>query len=193
MADQDAPGSAQGQWFDFVEEMNEQFVDAMEANARAQAEFVESWSEALESLSGEGYLVEGIESYGRAYSSWMDAAKETAEKTAEVAAGNEVSPEEFRDIWLDAANEAFKEVTSTDAFAAITGHTVEDALELRRAADESAQATLHELGFATEGDVREVAERLVELERRQKRVEREVEGIQEVERKLDRVLDQLEG
>lgn len=178
MENQFDPGSVQEQWTDYMHQMNEQFVDAMEANARAQTEFVESWSDTVEELTDGGDLADGIEGYAQAYSVWMDAAEEVLE---EVTSG-EISPEEFQDLWLDAANEAFKEVMSTDAFAALTGRRVEDALELRQATDEATQKTLHELGFATEGDVRETGERLVELERRQ----------QAVERKLDRILDHLE-
>ena len=172
--------------------MNEQLAEAMESSARAQSEFVESWFETLESMSDEEYVEESLESYGQAYSVWMDAANEAMERTADVASGEEVSPEEFRDVWFDAANEAFKEVMSTDAFAVLTGEAVEDALELRQAADQNAQATLHELGFATERDVRELGERLVELERREKAVERRLERLDAIEGKLDRVLDRLE-
>jgi len=192
MPDRFDPESVQESWPDFVGTMNEQLVEAMESSARAQSEFVESWFETLESMSDEEYVEESLESYGQAYSVWMDAANEAMEKTADVASGEEVSPEEFRDVWFDAANEAFKEVMSTEAFAALTGQVVEDALELRQASDETVQSTLHDLGFATEGDVRELGERLVELERREKAVERRLERLDAIEGKLDRVLDRLE-
>lgn len=178
------------EWANFVAQMNEQLVDTMEASARAQAKFVESWLDSVEPMDEE-LFTEGMEGYARAYEVWMDAAEETAEEAAAVDDG-EFSPDEFRDLWLDAANEAFKEVMSTDAFASFTGQAVEDALELRQAADESTQETLHELGFATERDVREVGERLVEFERRQKKVERRLERVDEIDQKLDRVLDRLE-
>jgi len=98
------------------------------------------------------------------------------------ARGRDVDIEEFRDIWLNTANEAFKEVMSTTAFAKMTGETVGDVLELQEQADEAAQETLNSLGFATEGDVVEIGDRLVELERRQ----------HAVEQKLDRVLEHVE-
>jgi hypothetical protein len=186
------PESAGEQWTGFMERMNEQLVEAMETNARAQSAFVESWFESVESMGDEEYLEESLESYGRAYSVWMDAAQEAMEKTADLASGEEVSPEEFRDVWFDSANEAFKEVMSTEAFAALTGQTVGDALELRQAADETVQETLHGLGFAAERDVREIGERLVEVERRGKEVERRLAGLEAVERKLDRVIEHLE-
>lgn len=181
MTDGSDPKPTRGQWTDVIERMNEQFVDALETNARTQSEFVGSWFESLGSMGEEGYVEESVESYGRAYSVWMDAAEEAMEKTADLAAGEAVSPEEFRDVWYDSANEAFKEVMSTDAFAAATGETVNNAAELRKASDEAKQASLHELGFAAERDIREVGERLVELERRQ----------HEVEEKLDRILEHL--
>lgn len=192
MADQSDPESTADQWNDIVAQMNDQLVDGMEASTEAQAEFLESWVNAFESIPGEGYSKESFESNTRVHSIWMEAAEETAEKVAAAASGEEVSPNEIRDLWLENANEAFKEVMSTDAFASLTGRTVEDALELRQTVDENAQATLHELGFATERDVREVGERLVELERRQKKVERGLERLDEVEAKLDRVLERLE-
>lgn len=192
MADKSDPDAVPDHWDELVAQMNEQFVENMEASAEAQAGFIESWVDAFESVNEEQYANEGLEGYSQAHSVWMEAAEETTEKMAEVAGGEEVSPSEFRDLWLDAANDAFKKVISTDTFAAMTGQTVEDALDFRRMADENAQETLHGLGFATERDVREVGERLVELERREKKVERKLERLGEVERKLDRVLEQIE-
>ena len=192
MADGSDPEPTSGQWNEIMARMNEQMVEGMEASTEAQAEFVESWVGAFESIDQEQYTTEGFEGGTRAHSIWMDAAEETAEKMAAAASGEDVAPEEVRDLWLDSANEAFKEVISTDAFASMTGGTVEDALEMREAVDESTQSTLREFGFATERDVREVGERLVELERRQKKVERGLERLEAVEAKLDRVLDRLE-
>lgn len=183
MSDQ-YPGNAAGSnWNEFFEQANQQFVEALETNMEAQAEFVESWSETIEASTDDDRLSEGVEGYARAYEVWMEAADQMVER-AEAAAEDEefADVEEFRDIWLNTANQAFKEVMSTSAFAAATGQSVQDALELQQTANESAEATLHNLGMATEGDIREVGDRLVELERRQ----------HEVERKLDRVLEHLE-
>jgi len=192
MADGSDPGQMSEQWSEIVARMNEQMVEGMEASTEAQAEFVESWIGAFESVDQEQYAAEGFEGSTEAHSIWMDAAEETAEKMAAAASGEDVSPEEVRDLWLDSANEAFKDVISTDAFASMTGGTVEDVLEMREAVDESAQSTLQEFGFATERDVREVGERLVELERRQKKVERGLERLDAIEAKLDRVLEHFE-
>ena len=168
-------------WTDLLSGMNDQLASAMETNMQAQNTLFESWSGAL-SAGDDGQFGDGMDGYAGAYDIWMDAADEAMEKAAGATEGEDLSPNEFRDLWLGAANEAFKEVMSTDAFAAATGERIGDAVELRQATDEITQGTLHELGFATEGDVREVGERLVELERRH----------HEVERKLDRVLDHLE-
>ena len=169
-------------WTELLSGMNDQLASAMETNVQAQNALLESWSGALGSVGDEGQFEDGMDGYSGAYDIWMEAADEAMEKAAGATEGEELSPNEFRDLWLGAANEAFKEVMSTDAFAAATGERIADAVELRQATDEVAQGTLHELGFATEGDVREIGERLVELERRH----------HEVERKLDRVLDHLE-
>jgi hypothetical protein len=171
-----------GDWNGFVEQMNEQFMEAVEANMEAQAEFVESWSEAVEEGVDEPEAAEGVQGYARAYETWMEAAEQMVERANDAVEGDDVDVEEFRDVWLNSANEAFKEVMSTSAFAAATGQTVAGAMEAKRQADDAAETTLHDLGLPTESDVQEVGDRLVELERRQ----------HEVEQKLDRVLEHLD-
>jgi hypothetical protein len=169
-------------WNEFAQQMSEQFTAALERNVEAQADFVETWFDTLDETIEAGSADESMKGYARAYEAWMNAATEQFERSADVLEGEDVDVEEFRDLWLNTANEAFSEVMSTPAFAAATGQTVEQALEMRQEIDEAAQDTLSELGFATEGDVVEVGERLVELERRQ----------HAVEEKLDRVLEHLE-
>ncbi|ELY39742.1 poly(R)-hydroxyalkanoic acid synthase subunit PhaE [Natronorubrum tibetense] len=169
-------------WNAVVEQWNEQFMDAIEENMEAQAQFVESWSEAVGEATEEDEISEGVEGYARAYETWMNASQQMVERMNDSIEGEEVDMDEFRDIWLNTANEAFKDVMSTTAFAKMTGETVGDILELQQQADEASQETLSQLGFATEDTVVEVGDRLVELERRQ----------HAVEQKLDRVLDHLE-
>jgi hypothetical protein len=111
----------------------------------------------------------------------MDAAKSMFERTSDAAQGEEVDPTELRDIWLQSANEAFKEVMSTSAFAAANGQLVEAMMDMQEEADDVTQDTIRQMGLPTRDDVMEVGERLVELERRQHRVEE----------KLDRVLEEL--
>ena len=169
-------------WNAVVEQWNEQFIDALEENMEAQAKFVESWSEAVGEATEDNEISEGVEGYARAYETWMNASKQMVDRMNDQMEGEDVDVEEFRDIWLNTANEAFKDVMSTTAFAKMTGETVGDVLELQQQAEESSQETLRTLGFATEEDVVEVGDRLVELERRQ----------HAVEGKLDRVLEHLE-
>ncbi|WP_396613749.1 poly(R)-hydroxyalkanoic acid synthase subunit (plasmid) [Haloferax sp. S1W] len=171
------------EWTTYAEEMNEAMLAALERNVEAQSQFVESWLDALDEtpeVTSET-MSEGLDGYARAYEVWMNAAERQFERASDAFEGEEVSPDEFRDIWLNSANEAFKEVMDTSAFAAATGQTVEDALEIQQEVDDAAQSTLRTLGFATEGDIDEVAKRLVELERRQ----------HAVETKLDRILDAM--
>lgn len=182
MTDSYTANDGEGDWTRFMERMNEEFMHSFERNMDAQAEFVESWSRAVESSMDESDFADGATGYARAYEAWMDAAERMTERVNDAMAGEEVAAEEFRDIWLETANRAFKEVMSTNAFAAMTGQTVDDLLEAQRQADEAAETTLRTLGFATESDVAEVGDRLVELERRQ----------HEIERKLDRVLEAVE-
>jgi len=166
-----------------VEQMNDAVADSVEQNMQAQAAFMESWADAVEdSVPEEDVLAEGMQGYNKAYEVWMDAAERMFERSTDAAQGEDVEPSEFRDIWLQSANEAFKEVMGTSAFAAANGQLVESMLEMRQEADEIGQDTISQLGFPTRDDMDEVGERLVELERRQ----------QAVEQKLDRVLDALE-
>jgi dGTP triphosphohydrolase len=169
-------------WNDFASRMNEQFVEAMEKNMETQAEFVQQWSEMVGQASDTE--VDGAaEGYRRAYEAWMDAADQVADRMDDAADGEQVPVEEFRDVWLSTANQAFKEVMSTTAFAAWTGSSVGRMLEMQEQADQAAEDTLSTLGFATDSDVAEVGDRLVELERRQ----------HAVEQRLDRILEELEG
>jgi hypothetical protein len=173
----------QEEWTRMVEQMNEAVADSVEQNMEAQAAFMESWADAVEdSVPEEDALAEGLEGYGNAYEVWMDAAERMFERTSDAAQGEEVEASEFRDIWLQSANEAFKEVMGTSAFAAANGQLVESMLEMRQEADEISQDTVAQLGFPTRDDVEEVGERLVELERRQ----------HEIEQKLDQILDAVE-
>ncbi len=173
----------QDDWNEMVEQMNEAVADSIERNVEAQAAFVEAWTDAAEdSVPDEDTLADGVEGYTRAYEVWMEAAEEMFEQTTAAAEGEDVDPTEFRDLWLESANEAFKEVMSTEAFASANGQFVESMMELRSEFDDAAQDAIAEMGMATRDDVVEVGERLIELERRQ----------HEVENKLDRVLDALE-
>ena len=168
---------------EMLEQMNDAVADSVEQNMKAQAAFVESWAEAVEdSVPEEDALADGIQGYNRAYEVWMDAAEQMFERTTDAAQGEDVDPSDFRDIWLQSANEAFKEIMSTGAFAAANGQLVERMMDLRQEADDMSQETIAQLGFPTREDVDEVGERLVELERRQ----------HAVEEKLDRLLDELE-
>jgi hypothetical protein len=171
------------EWSQMVDQMNNAVAESMEENMKAQAAFAESWVDAVEdSVPEDEDLAEGVQGYNSAYEVWMDAAEQLFERTSDRAQGEDVEPSEFRDIWLQSANEAFKEIMSTGAFAAANGQLVEQMLEMRQEADDMSQETVAQLGFPTREDVTEVGERLVELERRQ----------HDVEQKLDRVLDALE-
>jgi hypothetical protein len=181
MAESGRPPVDSGEWSEFVAEMNESLLAAMERNAAAQAQFVESWVDAVDVDETATLTADGTEGYANAYRAWMRAAETLVDRANDALEGSDVSPEDVRDIWLNTANEAFKEVLSTSAFAAATGETVDGVLDLQRQADEAAEETLHSLRFATAGDVEEVGDRLLELERRQ----------QAVEERLDRVLEEL--
>ena len=177
MSDSSTATEGGGEWA-----YDEAIFDALRESVEAQGEFVDRWARAARESTEEGQLwMDAAAGYAAAYEVWMDASERAMDRSSDLMAGEEVPLEELRDIWLDAANDAFKQLASTDAFAAALAQNV-DALDVVQQADDAAQTALHGWGFATEGDVTEVGERLVELERRQ----------HEVERKLDRVLDAVE-
>jgi len=167
-----------------VEQMNEAVAESVEQNVEAQAAFMQSWADAVDSsIPEEDVFAEGIEGYNEAYETWMEAAERMVERTSDAAQGEDVEFTEFRDIWLQSANEAFKEIMSTSAFAAANSQLIESMLEMRQEADEINQETIEQFGFATRDDMDEVAERLLEVERRQ----------HDLEQKIDRLVDAIEG
>ena len=167
---------------EMLQEMNDAVADSVEQNMKAQAAFMESCADAVEeTVPEQNELAEGFEGYNRAYEVWMDAADKMFERSTDAAQGEDVEPAEIRDIWLQSANEAFKEVMGTSAFAAANGQLVEAMMDMQSEADEVTQDTIQQMGMPTRDDVMEVGERLLELERRQ----------HDVEQKLDQILDQL--
>jgi dsDNA-binding SOS-regulon protein len=173
----------QEQWTEMFGRMNEAMARTMEQNVEAQAAFAESWADAMdESMPTEEAMAEGFEGVAGAYDVWMDAAEQLFERTADAAEGEDVELGEMRDIWLQSANEAFKQVMSTSAFAAGNGQLFETLMDLQEQSREASTEALAQMGMASAKEVDEVAERLVELERRQ----------HSVEKKLDRILAAVE-
>ena len=170
------------QWGEYVEQLNQSFVEAFEQNMRMQTEFLDSLRDSLDDSSLDETTVDGMQGVSRAYEVWIEAADAQQELLTESLRGEEIDLESFRDLYLNAANEAFKEVMGTSAFAAATGQTVGEMLEASEQLDRMNQQTLQSVGFATEADIAEVGERLVELERRQ----------YTLETKLDQVIEMLE-
>ncbi|WP_049998161.1 poly(R)-hydroxyalkanoic acid synthase subunit PhaE [Halococcus sediminicola] len=175
------PEEIQENWATMMNDMNDAVAKSFEQNMEAQAAFMESWMGAFEDSTPDAdTMEEGMAGYGRAYEVWVEAAEQMSSRIADAAEGEDVNMTEFRDIWLQSANEAFSEVMGTTAFAAGTGELVGDMMDLQQEVDDMSQDTLESLGFATRDDVDEVAERLIELERRQ----------HEVSKKLDRLLEE---
>jgi len=173
----------QDEWTEMVEQMNTAVADSMEQNMEAQAAFVESWADAVEdTIPEQDEMSEGLQGYNRAYEEWIDAAEQMVERSTEAAQGEDIDPAEFRDIWLKSANEAFKHVMGTSAFAAANGQLIESMMEMQQQTEELSQDAIAQMGFPTQENMDEVAERLLEVERRQ----------HAVEEKLDRILEQLE-
>jgi sulfite reductase beta subunit-like hemoprotein len=165
------------------EGMNEAFASTLERNVEAQAAAVEAMTETfLGTVPDEDELADGLEGYASASEIWLEAADRTFEETTAAMEEEDLDPETFRDIWLRATNDALAELASTDAFAAANGELVGAMLGRQQDIEEMQQESLAQAGFATTEDVSEVAERLIELERRQ----------HDVEQKLDRILEAVE-
>ena len=174
----DTTNGPMDEWSEMMEDMNNAVADSVEQNMKAQAAFMESWADAVEgSMPQEEEMAEGFDGYNRAYEVWMGAADRMFERTSDAAQGEEVDPAEMRDIWLQSANEAFKEVMGTSAFAAANGQFVETMMDMQEEVDEVTRDTVHQMGLPARDDVMEVGERLVELERRQHAVEQKLEEI----------------
>jgi len=174
---------AQSEWWSNFAEMNEEFATAIERNLDAQRTFAEAWLDSVDDLAGQEEMADGIDGFLRAYETWMSAANDSLEAFADVLEGENISVEQFRQIWLRAANESFKDVMRTRAFAAATGQSVDAAFDLQERIDELTESSLRASGLPSESDIEEIGERLVELERRQ----------HAVEERLDRVLDALDA
>lgn len=175
----DTPSSPE-EWSEFLADLNESYRSAIQGNLERQATFVEAWTESMQGSFDDESADEAVDAAGRAYEVWMTAAENMLSQVDDSAAGEDVDYEEFRDIWLDAANQSFKELMGTTAFAAASGDAVDSALEFRQELDEANEELLQSMGFATETEILEVGERLVELERRQ----------QSIEEKLDQLLEE---
>lgn len=179
--------NARENWNNLFEQMNESVTESVGMNIEAQMEFMESQAEFMESwtaldLPDDAVLTESVTAYGRAYEEWMDAATELFERAATAIEGEDASVPEFRDIWLRSANDAFTEMMGTTGFAAANGDVVETMMELQRQTEELSEETLAQVGLPTRGELEEVGERLLELERRQ----------HSIESKLDEIIDRLE-
>lgn len=172
---------AWGEWDRQFEAITDAYVNAVERNVDAQRRFVDAWADSVDEWDADR-TTDAVESYGRAFEVWLDATEEAFDRVEDAAAGEEIEPDAFRDIWLDASNRAFKEMMDSEAFAAFAGQTTDGQLAAQRQFRTLLESTLHGTGVATQSDVQEVGERLVEMERRQQRVEnRLVDLVAEIE------------
>lgn len=167
MSDSFTSGPSGEEWLEYTARLNEQLVSGFERNVEAQGDLIEAWAESLEDGFTPTDPGEAIESYAEAYRIWLETAEEQFDDTLDGMETGELEPAVIRDRWLSAANESFKEVMGTTAFAEMTGRSIEDALATQQEADSVSQESLAALGFATRSDIMEIGERLVELERRQ--------------------------
>lgn len=163
--------------------MSQELMRGVDQYVEAQNRFLEAWQDSVKESTDDELITSGTTGLVEAYEVWLDASREWTEQLFAVTEGEELDPRAIRDVWLRAANESSQALMGTRAFARMTGERVRDGLELQRQRDEATQAALESMGVATAHSMEEVGERLVELERRQHRVEG----------KLDDLLDHLES
>lgn len=162
--------------------LNEDYLETAEQTMAAQARMVDAWLDTVDEFASRERLEEDAEAIYDAYDVWMQAAEDTVEQISDVLEGEEVPVERFRDTWLNAANRSFKNAMRTSMFAQVTGRSIDEVMDMRRLTNEFTETALHDMGLPTDGDIEEVGERLVELERRQ-------HGVEE---RLDRILESLD-
>jgi len=163
--------------------LNESVAASLERNVEAQTALVAATTEAVfGNTPDETEVASGVAGSLAASEVWLDATRRAAEEMSAAVDNDTVDPERFRDIWLEAANDSLAELVSTDAFAGANGEFVEAMLDRRQELADLREESLAQAGVATQADVSEVAERLIELERRQ----------HDIERKLDDLLEAVE-
>ena len=62
------------QWGEYVEQLNQSFVEAFEQNMRMQTEFLDSLRDSLDDSSLDETTVDGMQGVSRAYEVWIEAA-----------------------------------------------------------------------------------------------------------------------
>ncbi len=179
-----ADGRDERTFLERAEEAFETAAEMFERGVEAQSEFAERVATNAEGAAEDSEEIpEMVEGFANAYELYAEATEEVLDRAAESYEDGE-APDlaEMGDIWLEATNEAAKEVMSTSGFAAARGNATGSSLEAKNEFDESRDELLRSTGMATESTVVEVGERLVELERRQ----------HEVEKKLDTLIEKQE-
>ena len=164
-------------WQEFMREMNQQFAEEIEENVEAQTELMQTWLDSTTATAEEPGYEDAIGGYKRAYEIWIDGTEDLLDRVSDSTESEDVTVSELRDIWLNATNESFKELMRTTAFASATGESIDSLLDLKRQRDDADEVALHEIGLPTKGDLHEVGERLVELERRQHAVEQQLDRL----------------
>lgn len=175
MSDAEYPDAAE--WSNFMETVNDQMVDAMRVTTDSQAALVDSWADLYEDLASLDAASDAdLAGYAAANRVWLDAFEEQFDEYIDVMARDGTfSAEAARDRWLEAANEAFKELMRTPGFTAGMNRTMEAALDRQLEAREASETQLRQFGFATRSDVEEVGQRLLEIERRLQELEGRLE------------------
>ncbi|MFA5860137.1 MAG: poly(R)-hydroxyalkanoic acid synthase subunit PhaE [Candidatus Thermoplasmatota archaeon] len=143
-------------------------LGTLEAITQAQAA---SWQAFLTSLKRAGSHSGGT-LFGESFRIWTQTIDQASQMTAERASMGEGPPvEDLVNLWTNAYADAIKPVLGSPLYAAAQGETVDAALDARKRLQEQAEHSLRAVGISTRSDLLEVGQRLIELERRQQRVE----------------------
>lgn len=143
-------------------------IGTLEAITQAQAA---SWKAFLTSLRRAGAHSGGT-LFGESFRIWTQTIDQASQMTVERASNGEGPPvEDLVNLWTNAYADAMKPMLGSPLYAAAQGETVDAALDARKRLQEQAEHSLRSVGISTRSDLLEVGQRLIELERRQQRVE----------------------
>lgn len=164
---------------DYMDTMFETFEKGMKMQQNMAENWTEAMNESFRSTDPEQFsdLPDGIRESWETWMNFFENSMEMAQEDEE----DQPDPQKFISMWLRTANQASKDILSTKAFSALTGLYLNKILSMKQKSDKVNERMIHNMGLPTVSDLEEVGERLLELERRQ----------QKVEEKLDRILEEL--
>lgn len=123
-----------------------------------------------------------LEAHRKLYETWLEATRDSLEKLQGAVAPAKAEPpplsyEGLYDLWINAYAKLFTEAMNTPLFAATIGQYLDTMLEIKKGLNHSTGKTLKALGLPTRGDLDEIYERLIAIDRRLQELTKQVKGL----------------